>query len=390
MFKHGVVEAAPEGFAELEAATADRHVITLCTEGRSFFEAVTEATGIPLCSVWEALADLLFDHVHERPEGVVLFWHCSREFRLESPEDYRIAVDVLAGLPMTSFIARNDLHYYEVVTVEGHEATGVVVDILDGGLSYEVSIQGTTHRLVRHLLESTGGRVTRESIYGEEEKSLLTHEEWATVSSELAVEGLAGPVPATRFMAACAGLGEMPAVLVEVATLMRETGLVELTGSVQEPESSWFTNTPFGDALARLVRATGRPTDLTHHHARYHFYEASRDELDLLLAALQLEPDLNVRKWVVQRVILLNTDDHEPWLAVTPDEYTHRRSKEIKVLRRATELTADDLADLTNWTDWLQLKLAEIPEPGLLRALADNGRTKRIRRNAFATLKTLN
>jgi hypothetical protein len=32
-------------------------------------------------------------------------------------------------------------------------------------------------------------------------------------------------------------------------------------------------------------------------------------------------------------------------------------------------------------------ELAEIPEPGLLRALAEKGRTKRIRRNATTTLR---
>lgn len=401
MFEHGVVEVAPEGFAELEAGASDRHVVTLCTEGRSFFAAVTEATGIPLIQNWDGLADLLFDYANERPEGVVVFWHCSREFRLDSPQDYRIAVGVLAGLPITSFIARNDLTWYEVVTVEGHESTGVVVGFADDGSSYTVSIGGTTHQLARHQLEPTGEQVSRESVCGEEEMSLLTWEEWRSVTSELVVEGLAGPVPATRFVAACTGLGEMPAVFAEVTALMMEAGLVELGGgtiarAVEEPESCWFTNTPFADALARLVRATGRPTDLTDHHSRYWLYQTARDQLDqpdkldLLHAAMALEPAPVLLQSVVLRVMLLDTDDHEPWLKLVPgDEYTACRSREIKVLRRATELTEDDLAGLTDWTNWLQLKLAEVPEPRLLRALMDNGRTKRIRRNAFATLRAL-
>ncbi|MFJ5988257.1 hypothetical protein [Lentzea sp. NPDC092896] len=46
-------------------------------------------------------------------------------------------------------------------------------------------------------------------------------------------------------------------------------------------------------------------------------------------------------------------------------------------------------ADLPAWSDWLQLRLAEILSRELLIALADGGRTKRIRRTAAATLRAV-
>lgn len=141
-------------------------------------------------------------------------------------------------------------------------------------------------------------------------------------------------------------------------------------------------------ALAALVRETGRAPDLTTDHGRWQLYEASYGSLDLLHVALAHEQDAALRTSVVLRVLEL-VEDHTRWLELAPgDEYAPRRSREVGVLRRAADLPAEEV-DLPAWSDWLQLRLAEVPARGLLRVLAEQGRTRRIRRVAAGTLAGL-
>ncbi|MFD4644365.1 hypothetical protein ACFWN2_44155 [Lentzea sp. NPDC058436] len=107
--------------------------------------------------------------------------------------------------------------------------------------------------------------------------------------------------------------------------------------------------------------------------------------LDVVHAALAHEPDTALRTSVLL-LVLERVDDHARWLELAPDDtHARRRSREIGLLRRAEHLTQGEI-DLPAWSDWLQLRLAEVPSPELLTALADGGRTKRIRRLAAATL----
>lgn len=149
-----------------------------------------------------------------------------------------------------------------------------------------------------------------------------------------------------------------------------------------EPES-------FGRALAALTRDTGCVVDLASEHGRWKLYQAAFGSLDLLHVALEHEPDTVLRTSVLLRVFE-QVDDHARWLelAAPDDEYARRRSREIGVLRRAVNLVPAEV-DLPGWSDWLQLRLAETPSRELLTALADGGRTRRIRRTAAATLRTL-
>ncbi|WP_394616151.1 hypothetical protein JNUCC0626_41735 [Lentzea sp. JNUCC 0626] len=110
------------------------------------------------------------------------------------------------------------------------------------------------------------------------------------------------------------------------------------------------------DPLAVLAREIGCTADLTSEHGRWELYRDSFDSLDLLYPAL------------------------------APDDCAVRRSREIGVWRRAADLVPTEF-DLPGWSDWLQLRLAHVPSRALLTALAEGGRTERIRRFAAATLK---
>ncbi|GGM79658.1 hypothetical protein GCM10011609_14330 [Lentzea pudingi] len=140
--------------------------------------------------------------------------------------------------------------------------------------------------------------------------------------------------------------------------------------------------------LAALARETGCTADLASEHGRWELYQAAFGALPLLRAALAHEPDTALRTSVLLRVLDL-VDDHEPWLELVPDDtYAQRRSREVGVLRRAADLAPEEI-DLPGWSDWLQLRLAEMPAPTVLRALAAEGRTKRIRRLATAALRVV-
>ncbi|MFD4671700.1 hypothetical protein ACFWNN_18335 [Lentzea sp. NPDC058450] len=139
------------------------------------------------------------------------------------------------------------------------------------------------------------------------------------------------------------------------------------------------------DPLAVLARETGCTADLTSEHGRWELYQVSFGSLDLLYPALAREPDTALLTSVLLHV-LERTDDHARWLELAPDEYAVRRSREIGVLRRAADLLSAEF-DLAGWSDWLQLRLAQVPSRDLLTALAEGGRTKRIRRIAAATQK---
>ena len=144
----------------------------------------------------------------------------------------------------------------------------------------------------------------------------------------------------------------------------------------------------FRHALAELVRETGCVVDLASEHGRWKLYQAAFGSLDLLYVALAHEPDTVLRTSVLLRVFE-QVDDHARWLELAPDdEYARRRSREIGVLRRAVNMVPAEV-DLPGWSDWLQLRLAETSSRELLTALADGGRTRRIRRTAAATLRTV-
>ncbi|SFR13000.1 Barstar (barnase inhibitor) [Lentzea waywayandensis] len=337
MFEHGLVEVPPGqlGRVEADAAAAGMHVIDLSAE-------------IGAHPSWEALADDLWDQAHA--SGTVVVWPGSRAFRLAAPQDYRHALAVLDGIAAAVFIERNDLEPYEIVALDTY-ATGVVLTATSSMCS--VVVDGVVHDLRRDQVDPTSASRMASAWFGE-------------VVCDVLVSARDRPIDLSHLE---------PAAAVEVRTWLRIAGLADARP------------TPFGLALAELVLATGRVADLASEHGRWELYETSFGRLDLLRAAVRHEPDGVLAKSVVLAVLPL-TDDHSAWFEVADDEHVRSRSREIGVLRRAVDLTREEI-DVWAWSDWLQLRLAELPAPAVLRALVDEGRTKRVRRLAFATLRTV-
>lgn len=333
-----MVEVPPGGLDRVEADAAAAGVRVIDLSAR-----------IGAHRSWEAFADHLWDQVHT--SRAVVVWPGSRAFRLAAPHDYRHVLSALDGIPAAVFIERDDLEPHETVVVLGTDAAGVVLTATDATCA--VVVDGVVHELRRDQVEPTSASRTASAWFGE-------------IVCEVLVAARDRPIDLSRLE---------PAAAVEVRTWLRIAGLADVRPS------------PFGQALAELVSATGRVADLASEHGRWELYQASFGLLDLLHAALRHEPDSVLAKSVVLAVLPL-TDEHSVWFEVAGDEYVRSRSHEIGVLRQAEDLTREEI-DVWAWSDWLQLRLAEVPAPVVLRALADEGRTKRVRRLAFATLRTL-
>jgi hypothetical protein len=125
-------------------------------------------------------------------------------------------------------------------------------------------------------------------------------------------------------------------------------------------------------------------------HARWAAYQAAVDrpeEAPALLAAVAEEPDPNLAVSVVLAMLERVPDEaHDEWVgALAPDNRARaeRRSREVRVLRRAESLSpAEVAAGLSKWTDWLQLRLAPHLPAHARTVLAEHGRTRRIRNAA--------
>ncbi|MEU7294815.1 hypothetical protein AB0A76_16600 [Streptomyces exfoliatus] len=152
------------------------------------------------------------------------------------------------------------------------------------------------------------------------------------------------------------------------------------------------------DALRQLEDRVGTTvSDVTDGHARWELYraalasDAARPDL---LAAVVAEPDGALASAVVGEALeRVPRADRETWvqaLAPSVRAFSERRARELGILedlRSGAERPALDAGVVDGWSDWLQLRIgAEISETSVLRALAESGRTKRIRRTAAEAL----
>ncbi|MEU3395133.1 hypothetical protein [Streptomyces filamentosus] len=150
------------------------------------------------------------------------------------------------------------------------------------------------------------------------------------------------------------------------------------------------------DAVERLEALTGRPGSGTADgHARWELYrtalavDAARPAL---LAAVAAEPDGALAAGVVGEVLeRVPRAERGTWvgaLAPAVRAFCARRADELGILedlRAGTGATGP--GQVEGWSDWLQLRIAaEVSDPPVLRALAEAGRTKRIRRAAAEAL----
>jgi hypothetical protein len=145
--------------------------------------------------------------------------------------------------------------------------------------------------------------------------------------------------------------------------------------------------------VERLAALVGhRLSDQSDEHARWAVYQVASERADAyptLLAAVAEEPDRNVALSVVLAVLeRLPADEHEAWVGALAEdnrEHAEQRSAEVRLLRRAGELGAEEVAaELPEWTNWLQLRIADGLTAEARAVVAERGRTRRIR-NAAAT-----
>jgi hypothetical protein len=153
------------------------------------------------------------------------------------------------------------------------------------------------------------------------------------------------------------------------------------------------------NALARLDRDS--VTDPEGEHERWALYLRAMDHEDrvgLLFDAVGLESDPSVALSLVLRMFeKLPAAMRETWAdqisSEKKREFARARIGELDVLRSAEEgLLPLNQAEgaYQEWTDWLQLKLADAAaDNSILELLADRGRTKRIRRIASDRIRLL-
>ncbi|NML53437.1 hypothetical protein HHL19_06875 [Streptomyces sp. R302] len=151
-------------------------------------------------------------------------------------------------------------------------------------------------------------------------------------------------------------------------------------------------------AVRRLETLTGqRVSGTADGHARWELYRAalaSDAARPALLTAVTAEADGALASAVVGEVLeRVPRAERGAWvdaLAPAVRAFCARRTDELGILedlRAGTRVPELGPGLVEGWSDWLQLRItAEVSDPAVLRALAESGRTKRIRRTAAEAL----
>lgn len=155
------------------------------------------------------------------------------------------------------------------------------------------------------------------------------------------------------------------------------------------------------DELVRLVGSdadTSLQSALTDEHARWRLYKEALCQdrgRALVLEALQFDEEL-APPTAVLALELVDPAERFAWLEVVPQgrsrDFAERRAIELGVLERLTSGSdvEFDSSELANWSQWLQLRLAEAATaPVLLDGLASEGTTRRVRGTARERLHRL-
>ncbi|MFD1544523.1 hypothetical protein [Nonomuraea guangzhouensis] len=150
--------------------------------------------------------------------------------------------------------------------------------------------------------------------------------------------------------------------------------------------------------LARLQ--DGEAGDLTDEHERWELYRVAIEDgigVAELFDLISLEPDsVLASSVVIQMVERSAPDERRSWVARLPAEgqgYADGRVVELETVDKlcSGEIPHDQVTDsLENWSNWLQLRITEfVEDTAVLRILAEQGRTKRVRRQAAEALHHL-
>ncbi|QTE30867.1 hypothetical protein [Pengzhenrongella sicca] len=153
--------------------------------------------------------------------------------------------------------------------------------------------------------------------------------------------------------------------------------------------------TELASVLSRLTKFRPRErvvSDWSDEHERWWLYSELLDDAsvrELLLEAVQLEPDLSVASSVSMDMVARPDESPSRWIAALPGdsrqaELVAQRAGDLRVLLDvlAGQHVGPDEA-LGKWSDWLQRRVAEqCSDPELLRRLSAQANTSKVRRQA--------
>ncbi|WP_030454172.1 hypothetical protein [Herbidospora cretacea] len=152
------------------------------------------------------------------------------------------------------------------------------------------------------------------------------------------------------------------------------------------------------DRLAALI-GVDMGAERDDEHRRWELYCRALDDLDesraeLLHDVVRLESEGEIALGVALRVLPVVPPERRPdWVNRLAGErerrYADNRREDLDLLDRFRALPggADVQFDVTSWSQWLQLRMAEnVAHTGVLERLASSGSTKRIRRTAAERL----
>ncbi|WP_433513241.1 hypothetical protein ACQP2T_58065 [Nonomuraea sp. CA-143628] len=143
--------------------------------------------------------------------------------------------------------------------------------------------------------------------------------------------------------------------------------------------------------LARLQG--GEAGELTDEHERWALYRVAIDDgigVTELFDLISLEPDSALASSVVVHMVERSApEERRLWVARLPAEVQGSAQVRVAELETVDMLCSggfphDQVADsLAGWSTWLQLRIiAFVQDTHVLRILAEQGRTKRVRRQA--------
>ncbi|MBL0885432.1 hypothetical protein [Myceligenerans indicum] len=158
--------------------------------------------------------------------------------------------------------------------------------------------------------------------------------------------------------------------------------------------------TEFTEAINRLAQNVDADKALEDEHARWRLYEAaarSAQKMPIIYQALRFEGnELLLSATVIHILPLVVDDERADWVDLLPQgrsrDYAARRATELHILeaRTAVDSPVASREEINNWSQWLQLRIAERSEnTDLLSELSEVGTTKRIRHEARQRVRSL-
>lgn len=161
----------------------------------------------------------------------------------------------------------------------------------------------------------------------------------------------------------------------------------------------------FDDVFAELMTKVGRKVDDNDEHARGDLYRSLLDDPHwrpgmLLCLALEPDPALATSTLALLLVVVPPEERHTVVSSAPASgvEFLARRARDLELLdllqsevsAERQSVVGEALALLLNGSDWLQRRVADASvAPSVLSALAEGGRTRKVRARAAERLRLL-